>query len=83
MFVLVAAASSLPRPAAALQNGFQLPQLGWNSWNHFGCKVTEDDIRRTADAFVSTGMKDAGYTHVEPLLSSPIPSSPLLSSRSS
>lgn len=35
-----------------------------NSWNHFGCGVTEQDVRDTADAFVSTGMKDAGYTYV-------------------
>lgn len=48
----------------ALQNGFRLPQLGWNSWNHFGCGVTEQDVRSTADAFVATGMKDAGYEYV-------------------
>ena len=50
--------------SAALQNGFALPQLGWNSWNHFGCGVTEDDVRATADAFVTTGMKAAGYSYV-------------------
>lgn len=48
----------------SLQNGFRLPQLGWNSWNHFGCGVTEQDIKSTADAFVSTGMKAAGYSYV-------------------
>ena len=47
-----------------LQNGFNLPQLGWNSWNHFGCGVTEKDVMGTADSFVSTGMKAAGYQYV-------------------
>jgi alpha-galactosidase len=40
------------------------PPMGWNSWNHFACKVTEADVRAAADAVVSTGMKDAGYIYV-------------------
>jgi alpha-galactosidase len=38
--------------------------MGWNSWNHFACKVTEADVRSAADAIVSTGMKSAGYIYV-------------------
>ncbi len=38
--------------------------MGWNSWNHFGGKVTDADIRSAADALVSTGMRDAGYVYV-------------------
>ena len=37
------------------------PPMGWNSWNHFGCNVSEQLIRDTADALVSSGMRDAGY----------------------
>jgi alpha-galactosidase len=40
------------------------PPMGWNSWNKFGCNVSEQLIRETADAVVSTGMKDAGYQFV-------------------
>jgi len=40
------------------------PPMGWNSWNNFGCNVDENLIRATADAMVSSGMKDAGYTYV-------------------
>jgi alpha-galactosidase len=40
------------------------PPMGWNSWNRFACDVDEELIRQTADALVSTGMRDAGYTHV-------------------
>jgi alpha-galactosidase len=40
------------------------PPMGWNSWNHFGCDVSEALIRETADAIVSSGMLDAGYKYV-------------------
>jgi alpha-galactosidase len=38
--------------------------MGWNSWNKFQCNVDENLIRQTADAMVSSGMKDAGYQYV-------------------
>jgi alpha-galactosidase len=37
------------------------PPMGWNSWNKFGCDVTEQLVRETADAMVASGMRDAGY----------------------
>ena len=37
------------------------PPMGWNSWNKFGCNVSEDLIRQVTDAMVTSGMKDAGY----------------------
>jgi alpha-galactosidase len=40
------------------------PQMGWNSWNKFGCNVSEQLIRETADAMVSSGMRDAGYRYI-------------------
>ena len=38
--------------------------MGWNSWNKFGCNVSEKLIKETADAMVASGMKDAGYQYV-------------------
>ena len=38
--------------------------MGWNSWNKFGCNVSDKLIREMTDAIVSTGMKDAGYQFV-------------------
>jgi len=38
--------------------------MGWNSWNKFGCDVSDKLIREMADAVVTSGMKDAGYTFV-------------------
>jgi alpha-galactosidase len=55
-------------PAASRAQKFdqlaQTPPMGWNSWNRFGCDVSEKLIRETADALVSSGMRDAGYQYV-------------------
>lgn len=40
------------------------PPLGWNSWNTFTWNINEDLIKETADAMVSSGLKDAGYEYV-------------------
>jgi len=49
----------------ALDDGLaKTPPMGWNSWNKFGCDVSEKLIKEIADAMVTTGMKDAGYTYV-------------------
>jgi alpha-galactosidase len=40
------------------------PVMGWNSWNKFGCNVSEKLIREIADAMVSSGMRAAGYQYV-------------------
>jgi alpha-galactosidase len=40
------------------------PPMGWNSWNRFGCNVSEPLIKSAADALVASGMKDAGYQYV-------------------
>ena len=40
------------------------PPMGWNSWNTFRCDIDEHVIRETADAMVSSGMKDAGYEYI-------------------
>jgi alpha-galactosidase len=51
--------------ALAQRNGLALtPPMGWNSWNHFACKVTEADVRSAADAIATNGMKSAGYLYV-------------------
>ena len=40
------------------------PPMGWNSWNRFGCDISESLIRETADEMVATGMRDAGYVYL-------------------
>ncbi|MEU9289087.1 alpha-galactosidase [Streptomyces sp. NPDC048275] len=51
--------------AQALENGLaRTPPMGWNDWNAFGCNVTEQLVKQTADHLVSSGLKDAGYQYV-------------------
>ena len=40
------------------------PPMGWNSWNTFGWNISEELIKTTADFFVESGLKDAGYEYV-------------------
>src|SRR6202041_1825216 len=42
----------------------QTPPMGWNSWNPFRDKVDDAAVRAQAEAMVSTGMRDAGYTYI-------------------
>lgn len=40
------------------------PPMGWNSWNTFQTNINEQLVKDVADAIVSSGMKDAGYTYI-------------------
>src|SRR5690554_300360 len=55
---------SLPVSAEKSPEVGQLPALGWNSWNTFGCNVSEVMIREMADAMVESGMQEAGYEYI-------------------
>ena len=61
LFIIVGARA----PRRPVDNGLaRTPPMGWNSWNHFGCNVSERLIEETADAMVASGMRDAGYRYV-------------------
>jgi alpha-galactosidase len=65
--LLVATSVTLLTPAASAQTSASLaqtPPMGWNSWNKFGCNVSDKLIREMADAMVSSGMQAAGYQYV-------------------
>ena len=38
--------------------------MGWNSWNKFQSGITDAIVREMADAMVTSGMRDAGYTYL-------------------
>ena len=40
------------------------PPLGWNSWNCFGCDVSEAKVRAAADAMVSSGLIQHGWSYI-------------------
>jgi alpha-galactosidase len=51
-------------PALGAEGLALTPPMGWNSWNKFGCDVSEKLMKEMADALVSSGMKDAGYQYL-------------------
>ncbi|MBR6930732.1 MAG: glycoside hydrolase family 27 protein, partial [Bacteroidales bacterium] len=56
------------KPQPLTQEAFEAlcptPPMGWNSWNKFGCNVSEQLLMEAADAMVASGMKDAGYEYI-------------------
>jgi alpha-galactosidase len=62
LLALSAAAGAQGQPA--WMDIAKTPPMGWNSWNKFGCNVSETLVREVADAMVASGMKDAGYQYV-------------------
>ena len=40
------------------------PAMGWNSWNAYGRAVSDSLARAAADAFVSKGLIDHGWTYI-------------------
>jgi len=61
---LAAPAQSAAKPQLAPPQVAKTPPMGWNSWNYFAERVTDKNIRDSADQIVSSGMKDAGYVYV-------------------
>jgi alpha-galactosidase len=65
--LLIGGSATLVAPATSAQTSTSLaptPPMGWNSWNKFGCNVSDKLIREMADAMVSSGMQTAGYQYV-------------------
>ena len=40
------------------------PQLGWNSWNCFAAAVDQDKVKAAADAMVTSGLINHGWTYI-------------------
>lgn len=56
---------TLPFHALGKQNGIGLlPAMGWNSWNHFACDISEELIIETTDAIVNLGLNKLGYNYI-------------------
>ena len=49
----------------SLDNGLGLtPQMGWNTWNKFGCNINETLIKETIDFFNKSGLIEVGYKYI-------------------
>jgi alpha-galactosidase len=56
IFIVSSMAAALDHEQAPVSTLAGTPPMGWNSWNTFGCDVSEDLIRQVADAMVTSGM---------------------------
>ncbi|EJC99288.1 alpha-galactosidase/alpha-n-acetylgalactosaminidase [Fomitiporia mediterranea MF3/22] len=60
--VALAVLCSLTR---ATDNGLAVtPQMGWNTWNAFGCSTSEDLLLSTGKLIAGLGLRDLGYKYV-------------------
>ena len=39
------------------------PPMGWNSWNNFGCDISETEFKAQVD-YVATNLKEVGYQYM-------------------
>jgi alpha-galactosidase len=60
LFLVIANASLFAQKFDELA---QTPPMGWNTWNTFQTKIDEPLLKGMVDAYVSSGMRDAGYTY--------------------
>jgi alpha-galactosidase len=64
-FLIVFVLASINTFSQKNPNLARTPPMGWNSWNWHGKKdINEQVIRKTIDAIVREGLRDAGYIYV-------------------
>ena len=64
---IISSALMMLSTAAFAQKAEELgatPQMGWSTWNKFGCNIEEGILRETADKMVELGLVDAGYVYL-------------------
>lgn len=47
-----------------VEDNIEAPIMGWASWNNYRVNIDEDIIKSQADAMVTSGLKDVGYSYV-------------------
>jgi len=56
---------ALTGSVAALNNGLAVtPQMGWNTWNTFGCNINQATILSAAQVLKNSGLSNYGYQYV-------------------
>ncbi len=40
------------------------PAMGWNSWNHYGGRITQDIVLQNAQAMAASSLIDHGWTYI-------------------
>lgn len=63
--LLLCIAPPLPQTragTASIDNPLPTPGMGWSTYNFFGARHNDKLMRQIGDAFVASGLRDAGYT---------------------
>ncbi|MFI5159712.1 MAG: glycoside hydrolase family 27 protein [Sphingobacteriales bacterium] len=63
LIALMFASASSAALAQSADDLAKTPPMGWNSWNIFQTNINEPLMKSMVDAYVTSGMKDAGYTY--------------------
>ncbi len=61
IFLLILAGIAI---ATTAEGNRRTPVMGWSSWNTYRVNISDSLIKKQADALVSSGLKDAGYTYI-------------------
>ena len=63
---IVAAAIPVQSAGTKSYNGLAItPAMGWDNWNAFACKVTEELMLTTAQRILDFGLRDLGQFHAK------------------
>lgn len=55
----------IAKEAVCLNNGLALtPGMGWNTWNKFGCNISEEIVKSNARRLLDLGLDKIGYRYV-------------------
>lgn len=61
------AVTATPAPAVTYSKNYHswapTPPMGWNSWDCFGCSVTEDEVKANAD-YMAKHLKKSGWEYI-------------------
>ncbi|HLY28173.1 MAG TPA: glycoside hydrolase family 27 protein [Aggregatilineales bacterium] len=57
--LLAAEGTPVPKAPVALT-----PPMGWDSWYHYRCTITEQIVEDNADAIAGSGLRNVGYQYV-------------------
>lgn len=66
LIALLCGAAFLSSAAEGQQEERQFlpPTMGWSSWNTYGANISENIIKKQADAMVDKGFAEAGYNYI-------------------
>jgi len=64
LVVILSSITTLSNGSPTESQMAQLPPMGWNSWNAFDKRITEQLFFESAEILLSSGLADAGYVYV-------------------